>query len=95
MPNKLQTPKYVWGFNMCSICNTERKTLGHLFHYCTSIQNFLADCLHFLWLTPQTGIFGFQDIDNDTFLIKNRTLLLFKVHIYKTRDVGFYISKIF
>ena len=42
----------------------------------------------FSQLTPQTAIFGFHDIDNDTFQIQNQILLLFKLCIYNARKHG-------
>ena len=46
-------------------------------------------------LTPQTPIFGFHNIDNDTFLIQNHILVLFKLHIYNARKHGFLSSNNF
>ena len=67
----------------------------HLFHYCTNFQDiwnqvqiYFTGCFHFSRLTPQTTIFGFHNI-NDTFLIQNHILLLFKLHIYNARKYGF------
>ena len=53
------------------------------------VQAYFIDYLHFSQLTPQTAIFGFHNIDNDTFLIQNHILLLFKLHIYNARKHGF------
>ena len=33
------------------------------------VQAYFTECLHFSQLTPKTAIFGFHNIDNDTFLI--------------------------
>ena len=70
----------------------EEETVSHLFYYCThmqyiwnQVQVYFTDCLHFSQLIPQTAIFGFHNIDNDTFLIQNHILLLLKLHIYNTR----------
>ena len=85
-----QTHSYV------PFCKMEEETISHLFHYCTHIQDiwdhahtYFTDCLHFSQLTPQTAIFGFHNIGNDTFLIQNHTLLLLKLHIYNARKYGF------
>ena len=40
------------------------------------VQAYFTDCLHFSQLTPQTSIFGFHNINNDTFLIQNH-----KIHL--------------
>ena len=72
----------------------EEETISHLFYYCIYIQDiqnqvYFTDCFHFSQLTPQTAIFGFLNIDNDTFLIQNHILLLFKLYIYNARKHGF------
>ena len=77
---------------LCSFRKMEEETVSHLFYYCThmqyiwnQVQVYFTDCLHFSQLIPQTAIFGFHNIDNDTFLIQNHILLLLKLHIYNTR----------
>ena len=45
--------------------------------------------MHFSQLTPQTAIFGFHNINKDTFLIQNHILLLLKLHICNTRNYDF------
>ena len=74
----------------------EEQTISRLFYYCTHIQDisnqvqaYFIDCLHFSQLTPQTAIFRFNNIDNDTFLIQNHILLLLQLYIYNTRKHGF------
>ena len=69
----------------------KEETISHLF-YCIHIQDiwnqvqiYFTGCFHF----SQTAIFGFHNIDNDTFLIQNHILLLFKLNIYNTRKAGF------
>ena len=52
-------------------------------------QIYFIDCFHFSQLTPQTAIVGFHNIDNDTFMIQNHILLLFKLHIYNARKHRF------
>ena len=49
----------------------------------------MTDCFHFSQLTLQTEILGFLNNDNDTFLIQNHILLLFKLHIYNAKEYGF------
>ena len=40
-------------------------------------------------LTPQTAIFGFiNGIENSVYKIKNQMLLIFKLHVYKSRERG-------
>ena len=81
---------------LCSFCKMEEEIISHLFYYCTHVQDiwnqvqiYFTDCFHFSQLTPQTAIFGFHNIDNDTFLIQNHILLLFKLYIYNARKHGF------
>ena len=45
--------------------------------------------VYFSQLTPQTAIFRFNNIDNDTFLVQNHILLLLQLHVYNTRKHGF------
>ena len=74
----------------------EQETVSPLFYYGTHIQDvwnqvqtYLTDCFHFSQLTPQTAIFGFLNVVDDTFLIKNHILLLFELHIHNARKYGF------
>ena len=74
----------------------EEKTINHLFYYCIRVQDiwnqvqiYFTDCLHFSPLTRQAAIFGFHNIDNDTFLIQNHILLLFKLYICNARKHRF------
>ena len=40
-------------------------------------------------LTPQTAIFGFiNGIENSVYKITNHILLIFKLHVYKSRERG-------
>ena len=40
-------------------------------------------------LTPHTAIFGFiNGIENNVYKIKNHILLIFKLHVYKSREGG-------
>ena len=74
----------------------EVETISHLFYYCIHIQDiwnqfqiYFPYCFHFSQLTSQIAIFGFHNIHNDTFLIQNHILLLFKLYIYNARKHGF------
>ena len=71
-------------------CKMEEETICHLFYYYTHIQDiwnqtYFTDCLHFSQLTQQTAIFGFHNIDNDTFCIQKHILFLLKLHIYSCK----------
>ena len=48
--------------------------------------NYFRTGLQLPEITPQSAIFGFLLADRDTFLIKNLILLLFKIHIYESRN---------
>ena len=87
---------------LCSFCKMEEEIISHLFYYCTHVQDisnqvqiYFTDCFHFSQLTPQIAIFGFDNIDNDNFLIQNHIFLLFKLHIYNARKYGFLSFKQF
>ena len=58
----------------------EEETISHLFYYWTHIQDIwnqvhanFSDWLPFSQLALQTAIFGFHNIDSDTFLIQNHS----------------------
>ena len=64
--------------------------------YLESCSGLFHDSVHFSQLTLQTSIYGFHNIDNDTFLIQNHVPLLLKLHIYTTPgNTGFYLLIIF
>ena len=74
----------------------KEETISYLFYYCTRIkdiwnqaQAYSTDSLHFSQLKPQIALYGFHNIDNDTFRIQNHIPLLFKLHIYNTRKYKF------
>ena len=54
---------------------------GYILDIWNLVQVYFTHCLQFSLLTPQTSIFGFHNIDNDTVLIPNHILLLLKLHI--------------
>ena len=57
-------------------------------HICkTTVESFNDISLPIL--TPQTAIFGFiNGIEDNVYKIKNHILLIFKQHVYKSRDRG-------
>ena len=74
----------------------KRQEVTYPITYCTHIQDiwgqvqiYFTDCFHLSQLTSQSAIFGFHNIDNDTFLIQNHIALLFKLHICNARKHGF------
>ena len=74
----------------------QEETISHLFYYCTymqdiwnQVQAYFTNCLHFSQLTPQTAVFYFRNISNDTFLIQNHILLLLKLHTCNARKYKF------
>ena len=52
----------------------------------------LKDDLTLLPLTPQAVIFGFLEIDCQSYLIQNHILLILKLYIYKSRKIFFLSS---
>ena len=52
----------------------------------------LKDDLTLLPLTPQAAIFGFLEIDCQSYLIQNHILLILKLYIYKSRKILFLSS---
>ena len=84
----------------CSFCNTHDETTVHLFSTCVNTQalwlelkSFLSDDFNLPSLTPQTAIFGFcDDIDEMISDISNHLLLIYKFHIYKSREKRLLVS---
>ena len=47
---------------------------------------FFEKCSNLLYLTPQTGPFRFTDTYCNDILFKTHIILLFKIHLYKSRE---------
>ena len=79
---------------LCSFCHSYDKTIKHIFLKCICIKQlwnhlrlFLTNDISLPILTPQTAIFGFIiGIENNVYKIKNHILLVFKLHVYKSRE---------
>ena len=78
--------------SLCSLCNNFSETPIHLFCEClvtvdlwNKLTSFFTPSLNLDPLTPQSAILGFFDCSDNTFLIRNHILLLFKLCVYKHR----------
>ena len=86
---KIKTP-------LCSFCHSYDETIKHIFLECICVKQlwnhlrlFLTNDISFPILTPQTAIFGFiNGIENSVYKITNHILLIFKLHVYKSRERG-------
>ena len=86
---KIKTP-------LCSFCHSYDETIKHIFLECICVKQlwnhfrlFLMNDVSLPILTPQTAIFGFiNGIENSVYKITNHILLIFKLHIYKSRQRG-------
>ena len=84
---KIKTP-------LCSFCHSYDETIKHIFLECICVKQlwnhlrlFLTNDISFPILTPQTAIFGFiNGIENSVYKITNYILLIFKLHVYKSRE---------
>ena len=84
---KIKTP-------LCSFCYSYDEAINHIFLECTCVKQlwnhlrlFLTNDISFPILTPQTAIFGFiNGMENSVYKIKNHILLIFKLHVYKSRE---------
>ena len=81
--------------SLCPYCKTVDETPIHLFAECSyvgglwgQLQNFFEDYIHLGEITPQSAILGWQN-EEVLGIIKNQILLIFKMVVYKYRDVGF------
>ena len=84
---KIKTP-------LCSFCHSYNETIKHIFLECICVKQlwnhfrlFLMNDVSLPILTPQTAIFGFiNGIENSVYKITNYILLIFKLHVYKSRE---------
>ena len=81
----------------CSFCNSFSENVTHLFCDCKitqclwkKLQSKLNDDITLLPLTPKAAIFGFLQVDCQSYLIQNHILLIIsKLYIYKSRKKHF------
>ena len=81
---------------LCSFCHSYGETIKHIFlesicvkQLWSHIRLFLTCDISLPILTPQTVIFGFINrIENNVYKITNHILLIFKLHVYKSRERG-------
>ena len=72
------------------------KTIKHIPLECICVKQlwndlrlFPTNAISFPILMPQTAIFGFiNEIENTVYKITNHILLVFKLHVYKSRERG-------
>ena len=80
---------------LCSFCHSYDETSKHIFLECICVKQlwnhvrFLTNDISLPILTPQTVIFGFiNGIENNVNKITNHILLIFKLHVCKSRERG-------
>ena len=86
---KIKTP-------LCSFCHSYDETIKHIFLECICVKQlwnhlrlFLTNDISLPLLTPQAAIFGFiNGIENSVYKITSHILLIFKLHVYKSRERG-------
>ena len=86
---KIKTP-------LCLFCHSYDETIKHISLECICVKQlwnyfrfFLTSDISRPILTPQTAIFGFiNGIENSVYKITNHILLIFKLHVYKSRERG-------
>ena len=78
--------------SLCSLCQSVNETPIHFFCECRvtvdlwkELTSFFAPSIMLDPLTPKSAMLGFLEENNDTFLLKNHILLLFKSCVYKNR----------
>ena len=89
---------------LCYFCKKENETIIHLFHNCSCIKslwnkvkNYFKNDVRLISLTPQIAILGYLNKNDETFLLQNIILLLFKNYVYKSRsnanlDIEYFIN---
>ena len=80
--------------SLCSYCNGVDETTIHLFSGCLyvrglwgEVQLFFRSKLMLADLTPQSAILGWYK-EKDMGILKNQILLIFKMIVYKDREIG-------
>ena len=86
---------------LCSLCHNFNETPSHLFFECQittalwrELNNFFSPTITLDPITPRSALLGIFDIHDDTFLLRNYILLLFKYCIYKNRKENINIHTI-
>ena len=76
----------------CSFCKLHDESVSHVYINCKTVINlwkqlkrFVSPVLEMPDLLPQSAFFGFFEINNDSSLLINHILLIFKLYIYKAR----------
>ena len=92
----LKSRLYKFGFvesTMCSLCNSETKTMTHLFCHCSktdqmwnTLTSWCKRCLTLPVLEPSTAILGFCDIRDKKRKLINHILILFKFFLHANRN---------
>ena len=79
---------------LCPFCEKYNETIIHLFTSCSvtvnfwnNIKDYFNGNLYIPSLSPQSAIFGFFEVDHNTFYILNHLLLLQKRFTYISRDL--------
>ena len=77
---------------LCSLCQSVNETPIHFFCECrvtvdlwNELTLFFAPSINLDPLTPKSAMLGSLEDNDDTFLLKNHILLLFKLCVYKYR----------
>ena len=77
---------------LCSFCHSCDETVKHIFLECMYVKQLWNHSRFFLMndaSLPQTAIFGSTNgIENNVYKITNHILLIFKLHVYKSRERG-------
>ena len=79
--------------SLFSLCQSVNETHIHFFCEChvtvdlwNELTLFFAPSINLDPLTPKSAMFGFLEENDDTFLLKNHILLLFKLCFYQNRS---------
>ena len=80
--------------SLCSFFNSEEETPLHVFHDYThtqslwnQLQTYIIQNLVIPCLTPQSAMFGFIHTQQESSVIINHLLFIFKFNVYKSRDL--------
>ena len=80
---------------LCSLCKQEKETVIHLLYQChvtrqlwCSLSCWLQGVLRLPSLEPVAAMLGSWDLENETNVLLNHLMLLFKYFIYRFRNMN-------
>ena len=84
---------------LCSLCKQEKETVIHLLSQCyatrqlwCSLSGWLQGVLSWSHLEQFAGILGCWDLENESNILLNHLILLFKYFVYRFRNINISVN---